>query len=73
MKRFIFGLVVFILGAVVSVFNYIDAVLNPCIYNGIGGLQGAFLGRGTLGMTIVFIIVMLAGLGICGFEAYRKR
>lgn len=73
MKRFIFGLIVFILGAVVSVFNYIDAVLNPCIYNGIGGLQGAFLYRGTLGMTTVSIIVMLGGLSIYGFEAYRKR
>ncbi len=73
MKRFLFGLIVFILGAVVSVFNYIDAVLNPGTYNGIGGLQGAFLCRGTLGITVVFIIVMLAGLGICGLEAYRKR
>lgn len=73
MKKFIFGLTVFILGAVVSVFNYIDAVLNPCIYNGIGGLQGAFLNRGTLGLTIVFTIIMLIGLGICGFEAYRKK
>lgn len=73
MKKFIFGLIIFLLGAAASMFNYIDAVLNPCVYNGIGGLQGAFLGRGTLGITIVFIIIMLIGLGICGFEAYRKK
>lgn len=73
MKKFIFGLIIFLLGAAVSMFNYIDAVLNPCDYNGIRGLQGAFLGRGTLGMTIVSVIVMLIGLGICGFEAYKKK
>lgn len=73
MKRFIFGLIIFLLGAVVSVFNYIDAVLNPCNYNGIGGLEGAFLGRGTLDITIVFVIVLIVGLGICGFEAFRKK
>lgn len=73
MKKFVFGIFVFLLGAVVSVFNYIDAVLNPCNYNGIGGLQGAFLGRGTLSLTIIFVIIMLIGLGICGFEAYRKK
>lgn len=73
MKKFLFGLIVFLLGAVVSVFNYIDAVLNPCNYNGIGGLRGAFLGRGTLALTIIFMIIMLIGLGISGFEAYRKK
>ena len=73
MKKFIFGTIVFLVGAAVSMFNYIDAVLNPCDYNGIGGLQGAFLGRGTLGMTIVSVIIMLIGLGICGFEAYKKK
>lgn len=73
MKKFMFGLIVFLLGAVISVFNYIDAVLNPCNYNGIGGLQGTFLGRGTLSITIVFVIIMLVGLGVCGFEAYKKK
>ena len=73
MKKFLFGLIVFLLGAVVSVFNYMDAVLNPCYFNGIEGLEGAFLGRGTLGITIAFVIVMLIGLGICGFEAYKKK
>lgn len=73
MKRFIFGLIIFLLGSVVSVFNYIDAVLNPCNYNGVGGLEGAFLGRGTLLITIFSVIVLLIGLGICGFEAYKKK
>lgn len=73
MKKFIFGLMLFVLGAAVSGFNYSDAVLNPCTYNGIGGLRGAFLSRGTLNLTIVFVIIMLIGLGICGFEAYRKK
>ena len=50
-----FGLMVFLLGAAGSVFNYIDAVLHPCIYNGINGLHGAFLGRGTLDITIGFV------------------
>jgi hypothetical protein len=73
MKKFLFGLIIFLLGAVVSLFNYINAVQNPCSYNGIEGLYGAFLGRGTLSITIVFIIVLVIGLGICGFEAYRKK
>jgi len=73
MKKFILGLIVFLLGAVISVFNYIDAVLNPYSYNGIEGLYAAFLGRGTLPMTIIFVIIMLVGLGVCWFEAYKKK
>ncbi|OPX44082.1 hypothetical protein CLHUN_18780 [Ruminiclostridium hungatei] len=73
MKRFIFGLIIFLFGAVIFVFNYIDAVLNPCNFNGIGGLKGAFLGRGTLDITVISVVVLLVGLGICGFEAFRKR
>ncbi len=73
MKKFIFGLSIFLLGAVVSVFNYIDAILHPCNYDGIDGLRGALLYRGTLNLTILFVIVMLIGLSICGFEAYKKK
>ena len=73
MQKFIFGLIIFLLGAVVSVFNYIDAVLHPCSYNGIEGLKGAFLGRGTLGITIFSVIVLLLGLAICGIEVFKKK
>ncbi|MEA4920415.1 MAG: hypothetical protein VB078_05820 [Clostridiaceae bacterium] len=43
MKKYLFGLIVLLLSTAVLVFNYIDAVLNPCSYNGIESLEGAFL------------------------------
>ena len=72
MKKIVFSILLTLVGLVFSVACFIDALLHPHIYNGIGGLMGAFLGKGTLAPFIISIVVMCAGLALCGWEAFRK-
>ena len=73
MKKFIFGILVFLLGLVAMILNYIYAMINPWDYNGITGILGSLLGTNTLGTFIISIIVIICGLSICWFEAYKRK
>ena len=53
--------------------NLLYTLMHPCVYNGIGGLMGAFLGADTLVPFIISTVVMCAGLLLCFIEAYRKH
>lgn len=73
MKKFIFGGLITLIGLTFTTFTFVYASLNPWNYNGITGLLGTFLGTGMLITFIISIIIMLTGLSICGYEAYRKQ
>ncbi len=73
MKRFIFGLMLVVIGLVFSAFCFIYAVMHPWDYNGITGLRGAFLGTHTGIPFVISIIVMITGLLICFYEAYMSK
>ena len=62
-----------ILCIIFSAFCFINAVLNPWNYNGIEGLLGSFLGTNTLVPFILSLIVMVLGLAICFWRAFRKE
>lgn len=72
MKKFVFGILIFLLGLVMMILNYIYAMINPWDYNGITGILGSLLGTNTLGTFIISIIVIIFGLCICWLEAYKK-
>lgn len=72
MKKFIFGILIFLLGLVMMILNYIFAMINPWDYNGITGILGSLLGTNTLGIFIFSILVIICGLYICWLEAYKK-
>ena len=73
MKRIIFGTLITIIGLVFTAFTFIYAALNPWSYNGIDGLMGSFLGTQMLVPFIISLIVLVIGLAIVGFEAYRRK
>ena len=67
------GALVTIIGLVFSAFSFIYAAINPCNWNGIGGLLGSFLGTHMLIPFIVGTVVMIIGLVLCFIEVYGKK
>lgn len=73
MKKFIVGVMLVVIGFIVSAFCFIYAVMNPWDYNGITGLRGAFLGTNTGTPFVISMIIMVIGLLICSYEAYISK
>ena len=73
MKKFVFGAFIMMLGLLFAAFSFIFAALNPWDYNGITGLFGSLLGTQMLIPFIVSLIIMVTGLTICWYEAYRRK
>ncbi len=73
MKKMVFSVLLTLIGLVFSVICLLDAIVNPCIYNGVGGLLGGLLGEKILLPFILSVVVMCAGLALCGWEAFRKE
>lgn len=73
MKRYLFGVMVFLLGMVNMVISFTYTIMNPGIYNNIGGLLGSFLCADTLIPFIIFTAITGLGLYICWYEAYCKK
>lgn len=73
MKKFIFGVLIVLIGLIFGAFCFIYAAINPWNYNGIEGIMGSLLGTHMLVPFIISIIIMLVGLSICYYEAYRKN
>lgn len=72
-KKMACGVMLTVIGFVYSVICFINALLHPCNYDGIDGLLGAFLGRDTLTLFIISLVVMALGLLICFWSAFRKE
>lgn len=73
MKKFVFGILVLVIGLIFSAFSFMYAVMNPGIYNDTEGLRGSLLCADLMAPFRISTIVMLIGLYICGYEAYRKK
>ena len=71
-KKMIFGLLLAVIGCIFSAFCFFYAVMHPCVYNGIGGLHGAFLNTDLTIPFVIAMIVMITGIVICGVQAFRK-
>ena len=72
-KKMVCGILLTIIGLVLSAFCFINAVLNPWNYNGIDGLLGSLLGTKTLIPFIISLIVMVLGLALCFWRAFRNE
>lgn len=73
MKRFLFGMLLAVIGLAFSSFCFAWAVIHPWNYNGIDGLLGSFLGTGTLPPFLEGTAILLVGVLICGLEAYHRK
>lgn len=67
------GILLTLIGLVFSAFCFMNAVLNPWTYHGVGGLLGALLGSQTLIPFIVALVVMIFGLAICFWIAFKNK
>ena len=73
MKRFLFGLLLSLIGLSYSLFCFIWSVKEPWYYQGIDGLIGSLLGNELIVPFTVFSLLMLLGISICCVEAYRRK
>lgn len=73
MKRFIFGVMLVVIGFIFSAFCFIYAVMNPFQIDGVTGLRCAFRGTYTETPFVISMITMLIGLFICFYEAYISK
>lgn len=72
MKKFLFGLLVTVIGLLFSGFIFVYAVMNPIIFNDTYGLMGSLLGAHLLFPFIISLIVLIIGVAICAHETYPK-
>ena len=72
MKKFLFGMMLFITGFIGTLVFFITSILNPWQFNDIGGFAGFLLGTKMLIPFIIFIIMVLIGIYICIYETYLK-
>ena len=73
-KKMIFGLLLSAIGCVFSALCFHFAALNPRDgYNGMAGLKAAFLGNQLTAPFVIAIIVMVAGIVICGIESFSRK
>ncbi|MBU5626312.1 hypothetical protein KQI82_05170 [Oscillibacter sp. MSJ-2] len=73
MKKFVFGVMLAVIGLMFAAICFVHALCNPWNYNGIDGLLGSFLGTDTLIPFVISLLVLIAGVVICGREAYRRK
>ena len=73
MKKFVFGILITVIGLLFSAFIFMYAIMNPGRYNGISGLYGSLLCADLFAPFIISVIVLIVGIAICGVEAYRKK
>ena len=73
MKRFLFGIVLTVVGLAYSLFCFIWAVREPWYYKGVSGVFGSLLGNELMTPFLFFSLLLFLGLVICCAEAYRRK
>ena len=73
MKKFLFGMMITVLGLIFAALCFLWAAVQPWNYTGIDGLLGSFLGTGTLLPFGISLVLLFTGVMICWFEAYHKK
>lgn len=73
MKKFIFGIILTVIGFIYSFACFVYAMLNPCMVNGQSGLLVSFSENDVLIPFLIAILILSIGVLICGYEAYRNQ
>ena len=71
LKKFICGIILCIIGFMFAFVCFIRTLYKPFYYNGREGLLASFLGNNTLLPFIISMLVLIAGVSICIYEAYK--
>lgn len=72
MKKILCGAIISIIGAIYSIALIVMATINDVYYNGENGLWGLLQGYGAVLPLMVSLIVVLAGIVICIYGAFKK-
>ena len=72
MKKFALGIILSTIGFIYSFACFVYTILNPCIVNGQSGLIVSFRENDVLLPFLISILILVIGVLICGYEAYRK-
>ena len=73
-KKMIFGLLLSAIGCIFSALCFYFAAVNPQDgFNRMNGLKAAFAGNQLTIPFVIAMIVMIAGVVICGIEAFSKK
>ena len=73
MKKFLFGIILSVIGFVYSFTCFLYATLNPCIVNNQSGLIISFRANNVLIPFLISMMLLIIGVLICGYEAYRQQ
>ena len=72
-KKMVCGILLTVIGFCTFFFCFVYAILHPWNYNGTDGLLGSLLGTHTLGPFIISFIVMIVGIAICFWRAFKSK
>lgn len=72
-KKMTCGIMLTVIGFVYSVICFIHTLLHPWNYEGIEGILGSLLGEDTLFPFVLSLAVMVWGLSICFWRAFREE
>ena len=73
MKRLLFGILLTVVGTVYSAICFHRAVADYWYYNGINGLLGSFVSHNILMPFLFSLLLVILGLAIGCFEAFRRK
>lgn len=73
MKKFVFGIILSVIGFIYSFACFVYTVLNPCIVNGQSGLIISFRENDVWIPFLISILILVIGILILGYEAYRQK
>lgn len=73
MKRFIFGIILIIIGLLYSLICFVYAILNPWISNDKTGLIVSLNQNHVLIPFLISVIILCLGILVCGYEAYKNK
>lgn len=71
-KKFLFGLILVLIGFAFSFISFYYVINNPCVVNGKEGLYVTFVHNHLLIPFLLSSLVCLCGIFICWYESYKK-
>ena len=73
LKKFIFGIILSVIGFIYSFTCFVYAVINPCTVNDRSGFMISLRANNVLIPFFISTFILIIGILICGYEAYRKK
>ena len=73
LKKFIFGIILSVIGFIYSFTCFVYAVINPCTVNDRSGFMISLRANNVLIPFLISTFILMIGIRICGYEENRKK